>query len=152
MFFVRIKRKIDDFIYDLKNRIYAFRHGRPKWAYWNCDMWFIYNIIPILDSLIENSEGHPYGFKSMREYKNTLREMRYGFKLYRDVHYDMIGYDEIRAKYGISDRADWKRLTDEDRANWDAANHEWWDLEDRAKKSLDRSMNLFKGNFSTLWD
>lgn len=152
MFFSRVKNKIESFIYDLKNRIHAFRHGRPEWAYWNCDMWFIYNIIPILDSLIENSQGYPHGFNNMREYKNVLREMRYGFKFYQDVHYDMVGYDEIRSKHGISDRSDWKKLTDEERANWDAANHEWWELQDRAEKSLERSMDLFKENFATLWD
>ncbi|MBU1082755.1 MAG: hypothetical protein KKB59_19960, partial [Spirochaetes bacterium] len=128
----RINYRFGDFLFDLRSRCYAFKHGHRYEANWNADLWFIENIIPIIESQIEHGITTPYNIE-FQDWKNILRKMVYGFKFYRDVE-NMVGYRECFKECGVEQFCGmWRKsMTDEEKELYDKANKKWWDTEDRA--------------------
>lgn len=152
-------------------KVHCFRHGHPKSAHWDINGWFIDNIIELLDSFIENpflsspmiwdeDEGD---YIADPDWRDKLRLMRYGFARYKAVCEDMVGYEEMKAEYGLpgtfrfEDNGDGKLfrlITDADTHpdRFEEFQEAWLEEEKKAKMALDRSLELFSKHFLDLWD
>lgn len=162
--------KISEFLWDLKNRCYAFKHGHRKVATWDINDWFLENIIVLLTGMIEceglscpmefcgewNPDKNDYdepnyentdGFTSWKE---LLIKMRDGFKQYNDVCENLEGIDECYQRHGFESFT--KAVYHHDEVNYNAAMDEWRNIEAEAIKARDESMKLFSKWVWNLWN
>lgn len=141
--FCVIKRIIKDKLWDLENRIHAFRYGYPKWAKWNINDWFLKSIIPMLDSMIKDGCSCPGNFVREEDHENpfedwrkVLQEMKEGFETYLSYE-NFEEWTELKKKHSGTNDEFWK---------------EWREIEGRAIEKLHNSLDLFKKYFIDLWD
>ena len=141
--FCVIKRIIKDKLWDLENRIHAFRYGYPKWAKWNIDDWFLKSIIPMLDSMIKDGCSCPGNFVREEDHENpfedwrkVLQEMKEGFEEYL-YNREFKNWDRLEQKHGKSTDKFWEEVRKEEKI---------------AIEKLYKSLDLFKKHFWDLWD
>ena len=84
------KWKVYYFFRDLKFAWQQARRGYNESDVWNINFWFIEHIIPLLEEMNSNRQGHPSDMTDL-EWEETIQTMLDGFRLYKKYYIDWDG-------------------------------------------------------------